>query len=187
MSNLKRVFNLKGFDPLEVDTTYIEETCKKIPKDGHLDLHEAERLATTFLRCSDSCGETLSTLALYKGHQSALLKAAKAKAIANKITNEGMTQTLAREAYYDDQAFLEASARFNRADAAYQWFEQKYQNLLKAHVLCKDIFKLHKGNEQLSGWQGEDPDEGFIPKDNRLPRADDAGATDDKHIGEVDW
>ncbi len=186
MSNLKRILSLKEFDPLEIDTSYIEETCKKIPKDGSLDLNEAEKLATTFLRCSDSCGETLSTLALYRGHQGALLKSSKAKAIAKKIS-EGMTQTLAREAYYDDKDFLEATARFNQAEAAYQWFEQKYQNLLKAHVLCKDIFKLHKGNEQLSGWQGEDPDDGFVREERRPPADEDAGATDSKQIGEIDW
>ncbi len=54
----------KGFDPLDIDLSYIEETCAKIPKDGSLDLNEAERLATIFLRCSDYCGELLAMYVL---------------------------------------------------------------------------------------------------------------------------
>src|SRR3990172_7437666 len=48
------------FDPLTLDTSEIKELSNQMPKDGNIDLNNAEVLAVKYLRGADICAELLA-------------------------------------------------------------------------------------------------------------------------------
>lgn len=145
------------FDPLNVDLTYIKSVCSKIPKDGHIDLNVADELATTFLQCADDITDMICQCAAYCGKAEAGKHSAKADAIDARIndTSTKVAATVAVQLYTNDPKFLEAKQKHDVAEAFLEWLRTKYKNLMAAHVLCKDIMKMHfdsqtKGSRRAS-------------------------------------
>lgn len=151
------LLNIDNFDPMNVDVGYIRQTLALIPKDGTINLHEAERLATVFLRCADFCDDVLAQAIRYLGRRDAGKKAEKASAIERKVANK-VAGTTARETYGNDPIYITAADAHTDAQAFLTWITQKRDNLIKAHVLCKDLMKSYSGTRQQSGWEGADED-----------------------------
>lgn len=151
------LLKIGGFDPMNVDVTYIKETLNRIPRDGTIDIHEAEQLATLFLRCADYCDDLLAQAIRYAGHKDAEKRSEKASAIERKIANK-TPGTTARETYSNDPQYQEASDAAIDAQAFLTWITQKRDNLVKAHVLCKDLMKSHQTVRNVSGWDGGSED-----------------------------
>ena len=151
------LLRLKAFDPMNVNVTHIMETIGRIPKDGTIDINQAEQLATIFLRCADYCDGLLAQAIRYSGYKDAEKRSQKASAIERKIANN-VAQTTARETYSNDAEFVAASDANTDAQAFLSWITQKRDNLVKAHVLCKDLMKAHQGLRNVSGWDAGDED-----------------------------
>lgn len=154
------ILNIDSFDPMDLDITYIKDTINEIPKDGLIDINDAERLATIILRCADYCGDILAKAARYSGYKETLKRASKSAAIYRKI-KEKITPTVAKEAYADDEEFIEASNNATTAEALLKWLDEKYQNLIKAHILCKNILARHSTVERANSWQGSESEEDY--------------------------
>lgn len=153
MSTTRDVLDISSFDPMGLDITYIQDTIREIPEDGFIDINNAERLATKFLRCADYTADMLSRAFHYLGRKSTEKSSAKSSAIYKKIY-EKVTPTVAKEAYADDVLYVKASNEQVTAEALTKWLEEKYQNLIKAHILCKTILSRYMPGERASSWQG---------------------------------
>jgi hypothetical protein len=153
MGTTRDVLDITAFDPMGLDITYIQETIREIPEDGFIDINNAERLATKFLRCADYTADLLSKAFHYFGYKSTEQRSAKSAAIYKKIY-EKVTPTVAKEAYADDALYVKASNDQVTAEALTKWLEEKYQNLIKAHILCKTILSRYMPGERASSWQG---------------------------------
>lgn len=153
------LLNIDGFDPMNVDVSYIQGTSHMIPRDGSIDLHEAERLATVFLSCADYCGELISQAVRLTGFRDADKKSKKGDAIERKIA-EKTPATTARETYGNDPAYVRATEAHTDAETFLIWIKMKYENLIKAHVLCKDLMKSHTEGRNVSNWDGVEEDFG---------------------------
>jgi len=151
------LLKLKDFDPMNVDVTYISETLDRIPKDGTIDINEAECLATIFLRCADYCDNLFAQAIRYAGYTDAKKRSEKANAIERKI-GQKVAGTIARETYSNDPQFEQSCDRATDAQAFLTWITQKRDNLIKAHVLCKDLLKSHSTTRNVSGWDGSEED-----------------------------
>lgn len=163
------LLRVQNFDPMNVNVSYIQNTIGLIPADGSIDLNEAERLATLFLKCADYCSELLSQAVRFFGYTDSEKKAEKASAIERKIENK-TPATTAKETYSNDPKYVEASNKNTDAQAFLTWITQKHDNLIKAHVLCKDLMKNHTQNRSVSDWDAGD--ETFTEKRNvNIPTA----------------
>jgi len=149
------ILNIENFDPMNVDVTYIQSVSHMVPKDGTIDLHEAEKLATTFLSCADYCGELISQAIRLMGYKDANKKSKKADAIERKVAG-GTPATTAKETFSNDAEYTKACQVHADAEAFLVWVKQKYENLIKAHVLCKDLLKAHVEGRNKANWEGVD-------------------------------
>ena len=147
------ILKIENFDPMNVDVSYIEEVINLIPRDGCIDLSEAEKLATAFLRCADYCGDLVAQSTRFLGYRDAEKKSQKGTAIEKKIQNK-MPATTAREVYGNDEDYVKSCDKHTEAQAWQIWITQKYDNLIRAHVFCKDIMKSHVQNRDMSNWNG---------------------------------
>lgn len=151
------ILNIENFDPMNVDVGYIQQISHMVPRDGSIDLNEAEKLATVFLACADYCGELISQAVRLVGYRDAERKSKKGDAIESKIAGK-TPATTARETYSNDPTYVTAAKEHADAEAFLIWIKQKYENLMKAHVLCKDLLKAHVDNRNVSGWDGIEED-----------------------------
>jgi hypothetical protein len=165
------LLKIKGFDPMNVDVTYIKQVMNLIPKNGSLDMNEAERLATKFLACADYCGELLSQAIRFLGHTDATKKSERASSIERKIAGK-TPATTAKETYSNDPLYIDAAEKNTDAQAFLTWIQQKYENLIKAHVLCKDLMKSHAQNRTQSSWEGVDEE---VNKPSPTPQKEEDG------------
>ena len=118
------LLKIEDFDPMNVDVSYIQSVSHMVPKSGHIDLHQAERLATVFLRCADFCSELLSQAIRLVGYREAEKKSQKGSSIERKIAG-GTAQTTARESYSNDPLFVAACESLTDAEAFLSWVKQK--------------------------------------------------------------
>lgn len=154
------ILNIDGFDPMGLDITYIKDTMAEIPEDGVIDINNAERLATIFLRCADYCGDLVAKATHYWGYKETQQRAQKSGAIYRKI-KEHITQTVAKEAYADDQEYIKAANEATTAEALVKWLDEKYQDLIKGHILCKNILARNIVGERANSWQGSESEEDY--------------------------
>lgn len=156
------ILNIDGFDPMAIDVTYIKETMEEMPKDGLIDINNAERLATMFLRCADYCGDLLAKALRYLGHKETLKRAGKSSAVYRKI-KEKVTPTVAKEAFADDDEYIRVANEATDAEALLKWIDEKYQDLIKAHIMCKSILSRHATVERANSWQGSESETDYEP------------------------
>lgn len=139
--------SLQTYDPRTVDLSYISETCRRIPKDGHIDINVAEELATIFLQCADYITDEICKASIYSSYCEADRREVKASAIDNRMqsdgTNKGVAATVAIQLFGNDAAYKDAHRKQGDGEAFLDWLRTKYKNLMAAHVLCKDILKIH--------------------------------------------
>jgi len=177
------ILKIKDFDPMNVDVSYIQSTIEKIPKDGTIDLHEAERLATMFLRCADYCADLIAQAIRLLGHRDAQKKSQKSTAIERKI-KEKVPATAAREVYGNDEGYIKACNEYTEVQAWHTWISQKYDNLIRAHVLCKDIMKSHVQVRDVSGWDAVE--EEIVPEKDKESTVKKDSSDDDLDDFEID-
>jgi len=163
------ILKVEDFNPMEVDITYIEETIQLIPKSGMIDLNQAEQLATAFLRCADYCSSLIAQAVRLIGYRDAEKKSQKGTAIETKIQSK-VPATTAREVYGNDENFIKACNSHTEAQVWSSWINQKYDNLIRAHVLCKDILKSQVQSRNVANWEAKECTENFVPPAPPVPQ-----------------
>lgn len=153
MITTKNILDIDKFDPTNQDITYIQNTINEIPEDGIIDINQAERLATIFLRAADYCGDLIAKATRYYGSKDTQKKAQKSESIYRKI-KEKVTPTVAKDAYADDTEYVDAANDATTAEALLKWLEKKHSNLISAHILCKSLLSRHSETERSNSWKG---------------------------------
>lgn len=149
------------FDPMTLDTTEIKELSNAMPKDGNIDINNAEVLATKYLRGADLCGELIAIATAYVSRtKDAKQKAYNQSFLIKSATNKNIKTDKMRVAFAElDDDYLNACEDYNRAVAFSKWVESKYSSFTRAHYLCRSIVKRGQSNEQAAGWNGNPVEE----------------------------
>lgn len=154
--NSNHVLDIKDFDPLKVDLTEIKKATNQIPQDGFIELEDAGRLATIFLVAADKCSDMITVAERWRGYVEAEKKAERARAIARKMSppggGKGVTGTVAKEAYGDDEEYLEVSKKSATAVAWLGHVTRQYELLNKYHHLCKGMLVSSEAGRSTGGW-----------------------------------
>ena len=151
-----QLFASDQFDPMTLEIGEIKELSNAMPRDGHIDINQAEVLATKYLRGADICSELL---ALATSHM-AKTKDAKQKAynyafLVKSQTMKNIKTDKMRVAYAElDDEYLAACEAFNKATAFLKWVELKYNIFNKVHYLCKKMLDREYTGEKSAGWNG---------------------------------
>lgn len=169
--------NSTEFDPMDLDTSEIKVLSDAMPKDGNIDINNAEILATKYLRGADICAELLAIATAHVAKMDTAKKkaysyAALVKASANQIKTD---KSRAWFAEMDDD-YINASNKYAEAIAFAKWVSSKYDSFNKMHYLCKHILKRAYVHEQASSWNGiieeeREPNTGTDPKVGLDPSA----------------
>ena len=123
-------------DPMALDTTEIKQLSNAMPKDGNIDVNNAEVLATKFLRGADLCGELIAIATAYVSRA----KDAKQKAYNNAFliksaANSNIKTDKMRVAFAElDNDYQNACEDYNKAVAFSKWVESKYSSFSTIHI-----------------------------------------------------
>lgn len=144
-----------GFDPMSVDTSEIRALSGALPKDGNIDLNNAEVLATKYLRGADLCAEMLAIATAYAQKTDAQKKKAYSEAALNKSKTAGIKTDKSRAWFADaDDDYIEASNKHAEALAFVKWISNKYDSFNKMHYMCKKILDRGYNHERIAGFNG---------------------------------
>jgi len=147
------------FDIMKIDLTEIVNAIDQIPSNGVIDINVAEKLATNWLRSADRCGELLALAARWKGIKDTEKKSEFAQAGLRTGQSSAIAQ---KELAAMDDEYIKKSNDYTDAEGFYILIQQKYQTLLAAHYLAKEIMKKHYQNEVAGGgWNSKGGEESF--------------------------
>lgn len=145
----------EGFDPMNIDTSEIRALSDALPKDGNIDLNNAEVLATKYLRGADLCSELLAIATAFVQKSDTLKKKAYSEAALTKSKAAGIKTDKSRAWFADsDDDFIEASNRYSEAVAFAKWVSNKYDSFNKMHYMCKKILDRGYVHERTAGFNG---------------------------------
>lgn len=142
----------------DLDTTEIKELSEAMPKDGNIDLNNAEVLATKYLRGADLCSELIAIATIQVGAAKDDKQRAYNYAFAVKSQQHPHLKTdKMRIAFAElDEDYEAACGRFNEASAFYKWINAKHESFIRMHYLCKKILERGYSHERASSWDGID-------------------------------
>lgn len=147
--------SLLTYDPQKIDLQHILTVCKRLPKDGHIDINIAEELSIVFLQCADDITDEIGRCAAYCGYCEADRRDVKSTAIDTRIqgdaNNKAVAASVAVQLFGNDSAYKDSHRKQALAEAFLDWLRAKHRNLMAAHVLCKDILKIHYESLQKGG------------------------------------
>jgi len=150
-----------NFDPLTLDTSEIKELSDAMPKDGNIDINNAEVLATKYLRGADQCGELMAISTAYLSKTKDEKQRAYNQAFLVKSSiNKNIKTDKMRVAFAElDEDYSLACYNYNKAIAFSKWVESKYNSFNKMHYLCKKILERGYAHEKAGGWNPTPVDE----------------------------
>ncbi|MFA5024036.1 MAG: hypothetical protein WC523_03730 [Patescibacteria group bacterium] len=152
---------IQTFDPMDIDLSEIKELSNSLPKDGSIDINQAEILATKYLRGADLVSELLSIATAYCQKTETEKKKKYSEAALIRAVAAGMKTDKSKCLYAEmDSEFVEASNKHSEALAFLKWLSSKYDSLLKAHYLCKQMLARHYSHEQADSWNGSAEQDG---------------------------
>lgn len=159
LGDLLRV-NKENFNPMNLDTSSIRALSNEVPKDGNIDINNAEVLATKFLRGADMCSELLAIATLYVSKAKDAKQHAYNQAFLIKSeSNQKLKTDKLRIAFAElDEEYMEACSRYNEAIAFAKWVDSKYASFTRFHYLCKRILDRAYAHEKTGNWNGVTPD-----------------------------
>lgn len=149
---IKDLLEIDTFDPLNIDISEFKSLSELLPKDGNIDLANAEILASMYLRAADRCSEIVSAL---------IWKAQKAKTDKNTIRqklylfakDEGYKTIDDRKAYSESHNdYVDASNKLTNVETVKKWFEDKHKWFLESHKYMKMKLKSEQNHLNSSGF-----------------------------------
>jgi hypothetical protein len=152
--------NKENFNPMNLDTSSIRALSNEIPKDGNLDLANAEVLATKFLRGADMASELVAIATLCVSRAKDLKSQAFNRAFLVKSeSNPKLKTDKLRLAFAElDEDYIEACDRYNQAVAFLRWIGSRYDAFVRSHYLLKKILEREYSGEKAANWNGTMPD-----------------------------
>ena len=155
----------KNFDPMTLDTTEIQELSNAMPRDGNIDINNAEVLATKYLRGADLCGELIAIATAFVSRtKDEKQRAYNQGFLIKSAENKNIKTDKMRVAFAElDEDYLNACENYNKAVAFSKWVESKYSSFNKMHYLCKKILERAYSHEKAAGLNGkvEDDNDGW--------------------------
>ena len=154
-----------SIDPMNIDTGEIKELSNAMPKDGNIDLNNAEILATKYLRGSDLCAELLAVAVAYVQTTDTLKKKEYSVAALERSEiyfadkNGGrkpdkITDKM-RGLYADmDGDYIAVCQKHDEALAFAKWVDGKYNSFNKMHYMCKKILDRGYPHEMNANFNG---------------------------------
>lgn len=144
-----------NFDPMSIDTKEIQRLSNSFPKDGNVDLNNAEVMATKYLRGADLCGEMLAIATAYVAKTKSLKDQAYHRAFLSHKDNPKIKTDKMRAAMAEiNDDYVEACNKYNEAAAFLKWVNTKFDNFVRMHYHCRSIVKRQLEQQQASGWNG---------------------------------
>ena len=141
--------------PMQIDTSEIKELSNCLPKDGQIDLNQAEILATRYLRGADICAELLAIGTNYAARMDTLKKKAYSEAALIRAPAAGMKTDKSKCLYAEmDEEFIKASNRYSEALAFVKWIASKHESFIRAHYMCKKMLDRGYDHERADSWNG---------------------------------
>lgn len=148
------------FSPLDIDTSEIRELSNALPRDGNIDLNNAEVLATKYLRGADICGEMLAIATAHVAKAKTKKTLAYNRAFVKYKDDKKIKTDKLREAMASvDDDYIEACNRYDEVLAFAKWINSKYDSFNKMHYMCKKILDRAYTHEKMSGFNGMDIEE----------------------------
>lgn len=166
------------FDPLSIDTSEIRDLSNAMPKDGNIDVNNAEILAVKYLRGADVCAELLAIATAHVNKTKHLKELTYSKAFLRSRDDKTIKTDKMRSALADvDDDYINACNAFNEAIAFRQWVDAKYKIFNTMHYMCKNILQRAYDHERASSYVGSLPDSSESDNKN----------ADDVNWSEVSW
>jgi hypothetical protein len=151
-------------DPLNIDTNEIRVLSASLPKDGNIDINNAEVLATKYLRGADLCAELMAIATAHVQRTDTIMK--KAYSYAALVTSEDyftnrnggkrpdkITDKM-RTLYADmDDDYVTSCNRHDEAVAFAKWVNGKYDSFNKMHYHLRKVLDRGYTHEKISGWE----------------------------------
>lgn len=140
-----------------IDTTEIQELSAAMPRDGNIDLNNAEVMATKYLRGADLCSELMAVATAQVGKAKDAKQRAYNYAFVVKTQQHPHLKTdKMRIAFAElDEDYQSACEKFNEASAFYKWINSKYESFIRMHYMCKKILDRGYAHERASGFNGD--------------------------------
>lgn len=171
---LNDLLSIEGFDPLKIDLENLQAISREIPQDGNIDINNAEVLSVKFLRAADMCGDILGQISRYEGATDTRVRTTKADAI-QLLAEQKVPATTQAQRYGNNEKFIEASNKNTDAKAVKEWLQRKYDLLIRAHYICRDVARRFGAGEKASTI-GSGPDELY-----------DEGSHEQEPSGKMSW
>lgn len=152
---VKEIINPDTFNISTIDTTEIRSLSEAIPKDGNIDINNAEVLAVKFLRGADLCGELLAIATVAVAKHDALSKAAYSTACIKAINKGAKTDRQRGWIADSDEDYLAAVEKYNEALGFSKWIGSKADSFKKMHYQCKQLLDRGYAHERMSNFNGD--------------------------------
>ncbi len=150
----------KKFDPMDIDLSGIKVLSEALPKDGNIDLNNAEVMATKYLKGADMCAELLAIATAYAQKSDTLKKKEFGEAALVRSLKAGIKTDKSRAWYADtDEQYIEACNRYSEAIAFARWVSNKYESFIRIHYLCKKILDRGYAHEKTGNFNESTDDE----------------------------
>lgn len=151
------LLNKRSSNPLNIDTSEIRSLSEAMPKDGNIDLNNAEIMATKFLRGADLCGELLSVAVAYVANTKDAKQRAYNEAFLVKSSESGLNikTDKMRIAFAElDEDYQHACNEHNKAIAFHKWIESKHNSFIRFHYLSKKVLERRLEEQKNGNWIG---------------------------------
>lgn len=149
---IRRHLDLDNFNPLDIEIDEFKELTDSMPRDANIDIANAEKFASKYLRAADRCSEILSTLFLLEGRAKSNLNTTKNKLFL-QASQEGYKTVKDKQAYaesHDD--FIQATNKYDETYAVRKFFESKQKWFIDAHYLMKQRLREEYKHQNASGF-----------------------------------
>lgn len=149
--------NAVAFDPLSIDTSEIRALSNAMPKDGNIDVNNAEVLAVKYLRGADICAELLAIATAHVNKTKHLKEISYSRAFLKSKDDKSVKTDKMRSAMADlDETYMESCNSYNEAVAFRQWVDSKYKVFNTMHYMCKNILQRGYDHERASNFSAND-------------------------------
>jgi hypothetical protein len=148
--------DIENFNPMKIDTSEIKELSDAMPKDGNIDLNNAEVLATKYLRGADMCSELLAIATAYVAKTDTMKRKAYSYAAMVKASEKNIKTDKGRAWFADcDDDYISASNKHAEAVAFCKWLDGKMDSFSKMHYHLKKILERGYTHERMSSFNGD--------------------------------
>ena len=129
-----------GFDPVNMDITFVVEFLADWPADGVLDVGQSETMVVRALDVEDRLIDLYAKVVNYEEVAKEETEAAYSRAF---IASKEATQKAKEQEAQCDVAYLAEVRKAAAAKAALRWLDKKIGTVSKRHYHCKEVLRAH--------------------------------------------